>query len=160
MIADNVVEGGWFPTVPRHCERSTTTLGASRTACLNRWTVGANHVEGEQALNGPDQSVEASLQLAKHAQAYSSQRSKTRSRPGETFPAGFAHQYVSKIADKIAREALVQADRTQIEERMNFTRENYRMMREALFNIIYWTPDSGQPVPDARDVVDAAKTLS
>jgi hypothetical protein len=48
------------------------------------------------------------------------------------FQRGFSHQYVSKIADKVAREALIQADRTQIEERMNFTRENYRMMGEEL----------------------------
>jgi hypothetical protein len=75
------------------------------------------------------------------------------------FNRGFSHQYVSKIADKVAREALIQADRTQIEERMNFTRENYRMMREALFNIIYWIPGNGQPAPDARDVVDAAKNV-
>jgi hypothetical protein len=31
-------------------------------------------------------------------------------------------------------------DRTRIEERMNFTRENYRMMRERLLKIIYWQP--------------------
>jgi hypothetical protein len=43
----------------------------------------------------------------------------------EHFQRGFSHQYVSKIVDKVAREALVVADRTQIEERMNFTRESY-----------------------------------
>jgi hypothetical protein len=75
------------------------------------------------------------------------------------FQRGFSHQYVSKIADKVAREGLIQADRTQIEERMNFTRENYRMMREALFKIIYWTSDNGMPCPDAKDVVDAAKNV-
>ena len=36
-----------------------------------------------------------------------------------------------------AREGLIEADRTRIEERMNFTRDNYRLMREALFKIIY-----------------------
>ena len=46
------------------------------------------------------------------------------------FQRGFSHQYVSKIADKVAREGIIQSDRTQIEERMTFTRENYRMMRE------------------------------
>jgi hypothetical protein len=75
------------------------------------------------------------------------------------FNRGFSHQYVSKIADKVVREGLIQADRTQIEERMNFTRENYRMMREALFKIIYWQLGNGQPCPDARDVVDAAKNV-
>lgn len=75
------------------------------------------------------------------------------------FQRGFSHQYVSKIADKVARDGLIQADRTQIEERMNFTRENYRMMREALFKIIYWTSGNGMPCPDAKDVVDAAKNV-
>jgi hypothetical protein len=35
------------------------------------------------------------------------------------FQRGFSHQYVSKIADKVAREGLIDADRTKIEERMN-----------------------------------------
>ena len=38
------------------------------------------------------------------------------------FRRGFSHQYVSKIADKVAREDLIESDRTKIEERMNFTR--------------------------------------
>jgi hypothetical protein len=46
------------------------------------------------------------------------------------FNRGFSHQHVSKIADKVAREGLMEADRTQIEQGMQFTRENYRMMRE------------------------------
>ena len=54
------------------------------------------------------------------------------------FRRGFSHQYVSKIADKVAREALIVADRRQIEERMDFTRENYRMMREELLKVVYW----------------------
>ena len=59
----------------------------------------------------------------------------------EHFQRGFSHQYVSKIADKVAREGLIECDRTKIEERMNFTRENYRMMRERLLKIIYWKPE-------------------
>ena len=55
----------------------------------------------------------------------------------EHFDRGFSHQYVSKIADKVAREGLIEADRTRIDERLNFTRENYRMMRERLLKIIY-----------------------
>jgi hypothetical protein len=35
------------------------------------------------------------------------------------FNRGFLHQYVLKIAHKVAREGLIEADRTQIEERMN-----------------------------------------
>lgn len=54
------------------------------------------------------------------------------------------------------------ADRTQIEQRMNFTRENCRMMREALLKIVYWnrdTADKGAPRPLARDVAEAAKNV-
>jgi hypothetical protein len=38
------------------------------------------------------------------------------------FDRGFSHQYVSKIADKVSSEGLVEMDRTRIEDRMNFTR--------------------------------------
>jgi len=78
------------------------------------------------------------------------------------FNRGFSHQYVSKIADKVARESLIVADRTQIEERMNFTRENYRMMREELLKIVYWTPENatpGVPKPLAKDRIEAAKNI-
>ena len=47
----------------------------------------------------------------------------------ETFQRRFPHQYVSKVADKVARESIARSDRAEIEARMNFTRENYRMMR-------------------------------
>jgi hypothetical protein len=82
----------------------------------------------------------------------------------EHFQRGFSHQYVSKIADKVAREALMVADRTQIEERMNFTRENYRMMRERLMKIVYWEPDPETPIekqgpPYNEDVIEAAKNI-
>lgn len=78
------------------------------------------------------------------------------------FDRGFSHQYVSKIADKVAREGLVELDRTRIEDRMAFTRDNYRMMREELLKIVYWTPDDGlpgMPKPLARDRIEAAKNV-
>jgi hypothetical protein len=52
------------------------------------------------------------------------------------FNRGFSHQYVSEIADKVAREGLIEADRTEIEARMNFTRENYRLMRQELMKTV------------------------
>ena len=75
------------------------------------------------------------------------------------FQRGFSHQYVSKIADKVAREALIVADRTRIEERTNFTRENYRMMHEELLKIVYWNEDSDFPRPRAQDRIEAAKNV-
>jgi hypothetical protein len=75
------------------------------------------------------------------------------------FDRGFSHQYISKIADKVAREALIVADRTQIEERMNFTRENYRMMREELLKIVYWKDGDAGSRPRAQDRIEAAKSV-
>jgi hypothetical protein len=78
------------------------------------------------------------------------------------FNRGFSHQYVSKIADKVAREGLMEADRTQIERRMQFTRENYRMMRERLLKVVYWTKETGEPgmkAPLPMDITEAAKTV-
>jgi hypothetical protein len=78
------------------------------------------------------------------------------------FNRGFAYNYVAKVADKVAREGLVEIDRTRIEERINFTRENYRMMREELLKIVYWnaeTAPQGVPKPLARDRIEAAKNV-
>jgi hypothetical protein len=83
---------------------------------------------------------------------------KTRSSPSPDL----STHLVSKIADKVARESLIDADRTQIEQRLNFTRENYRMMREELLKIVYWSPDTapeGERKPPARDRIEAAKNV-
>src|SRR5260370_33030029 len=81
------------------------------------------------------------------------------------FDRGFSHQYVSKIADKVSREGLIEMDHTRIEERMNFTRENYRMMRERLLKVIYWTPedllvDGGRPPERPKPVASAIEDAS
>ena len=44
----------------------------------------------------------------------------------------FDQRYIKKLTDKIERQMLIEVDRTTIEERMAFTRENYRMVREEL----------------------------
>jgi hypothetical protein len=75
---------------------------------------------------------------------------------------GFSYQYVARLVEKVARESMVEIDRAQIEERMAFTRENYRMMREQLLKIVYWTPADhieGMPKPLAKDRVEAAKSV-
>ena len=38
---------------------------------------------------------------------------------------------------KVERQALAEADRTKLEERIQFTREDYRMARERLLKILY-----------------------
>ena len=42
----------------------------------------------------------------------------------------FDRTYRKRLCEKVARESRIEVDRAQIEDRMNFTRENYRMMRE------------------------------
>jgi hypothetical protein len=75
------------------------------------------------------------------------------------FRRGFAYNYVAKVADKVAREGLAEVDRTRIEERINFTRENYRMMRTELLKIVYWKLGDDGPKPLARDKIEAAKNV-
>lgn len=75
------------------------------------------------------------------------------------FNRGFSHQYISKISDKVAREGLIDAERTKLEERMQFTRENYRMMGEELLKIVYWKDGDPTPEPLARDKVGGAKNV-
>ena len=52
----------------------------------------------------------------------------------------------------------MEIDRAQIEQRMSFTRENYRMAREKLMEIMYWDKDAhpGERPPQKRDIVEAA----
>lgn len=74
----------------------------------------------------------------------------------------FKRDYLVRLSDKVGGQTLVELDRTQIEQRMAFTRENYRMMREELLKVVYWTVDDheqGMPKPLARDRVEAAKTV-
>lgn len=82
------------------------------------------------------------------------------------FNRGFSYRYVAKLADKVARQALIEADRTKIEERLAFTRENYRIVRERLMEIITWAPDPNSPIPLSKqrppyneDVINAGKTI-
>lgn len=74
----------------------------------------------------------------------------------------FRHEYVSKLAQKVARAGLVDASRTQIEQRLAFSRDSYRLIRERLLKIVYWTPETGQrgvKPPFHAEIIDAAKTI-
>lgn len=80
------------------------------------------------------------------------------------FKRGFSFRYVAKLADKVARQSLIEADHTKIAERLNFTRENYRLVRERLMKIVYWEPDPEIPIEKQRapyneDVIEAATKL-
>jgi hypothetical protein len=75
------------------------------------------------------------------------------------FNRGFSYRYIAKLADKIARQALVEADRTQIEERLAFTRENYRIVRDRLMKIVCWQEGDPGRRPWASEVTEAGKAI-
>src|ERR1700686_2172330 len=77
----------------------------------------------------------------------------------ETFGRGFDYEYVRRLIGKVRNEIVVEIDRTQIEDRMAFTRENYRLMRDELLKIVYWKDGDPIPKPLARDKVEAAKNV-
>ncbi len=75
------------------------------------------------------------------------------------FNRGFSYRYIAKLADKIARQALIEADRTKIEERLAFTRENYRIVRDRLMKIVCWQPEDGGKKPWHSEVTEAGKAI-
>jgi hypothetical protein len=77
----------------------------------------------------------------------------------KTFGRGFDYEYVRRLIGKVRNEIVVEIDRTQIEARMAFTRENYRLMRDELLKIVYWKDGDPIPKPLARDKVEAAKNV-
>jgi hypothetical protein len=74
----------------------------------------------------------------------------------------FHFSYLRKLVGKVRNEIVHDVDRATIEPRLAELRENYRLMREELLKIVYWTPQSatdGVPKPLARDRVEAAKSV-
>jgi hypothetical protein len=69
----------------------------------------------------------------------------------------FDPRYIKRLRDKVSRQLIVESDRLLIEQRMRFTRENYRISREALLNIINPPEGERKAAPQAR--VEAAKAL-
>jgi hypothetical protein len=64
----------------------------------------------------------------------------------------FDPRYIRRLRTKVERQIIVESDRMQIEQRINITRENYRISRDALLEIIH------SRVP-SKDRVEAAKAL-
>lgn len=75
----------------------------------------------------------------------------------------FHHTYLRKLVGKVRNQITHEIDRAQIEPRLAELRENYRVMRDELLKIVYWTPSlndmPGIPKPLARDRVEAAKSV-
>jgi hypothetical protein len=69
----------------------------------------------------------------------------------------FDPRYIKKLRDKVSRQLIIESDRESLEARMNKTRENYRISREALLKII--NPGENDRIAPARDRVEAAKAL-
>lgn len=75
------------------------------------------------------------------------------------FSRTFSRKYIAKLAMKVERQALQEADRTKLEERLQFTRENYRIARERLMRIVWWKEEYGGRPPSNRDVNEACKNM-
>jgi len=74
----------------------------------------------------------------------------------------FHFSYLRKLVGKVRNEIVHDVDRATIAPRLAELRENYRVMREELLKIVYWTPENatgGVPKPLARDRVEAAKSV-
>jgi len=70
--------------------------------------------------------------------------------------------YLRRLVGKVRNEIVHDVDRATIEPRLAELRENYRVMREELLKIVYWTPENATPdSPKAlvRDRVEAAKSV-
>jgi hypothetical protein len=70
-------------------------------------------------------------------------------------------RYIKRLASKVDRALMVESDRAKIEERLTDIRENYRMVRQRLHDIICWNSDEhpGERKPANKDVIEAAKNI-
>ena len=64
----------------------------------------------------------------------------------------FDPRYIKRLRDKVTHQLIVESDRMQIEDRMRVTRENHRISRDALLEIV-------QSRAPSKDRVEAAKAL-
>jgi hypothetical protein len=92
---------------------------------------------------------------------------KIQERLSKKFNRPFAYDYVMRMVHKVGKETMMEADRTKIANRLNQTREQFRIMRDRLMQIIYWEPDPilhqmgiRQKPPAEEDVIAAVKTIA
>lgn len=50
-------------------------------------------------------------------------------------------KYLAKLMCKIRRQAIIQSDRKQMNERLSEVRERFRMLTDDLFRVVYWRPE-------------------
>jgi hypothetical protein len=73
-------------------------------------------------------------------------------------------KYTSKLMQKIRRQAIIQSDRKQMNERLAEIRERFRVLTDDLFRTIYWNPDFlkqyGLSYPSYKERLAAMKLLA
>jgi len=73
-------------------------------------------------------------------------------------------KYLNRLMHKIRRQAVVQSDRKQINERLAEVRERYRVLMDDLCRTIYWRPeflhDYGLQYPSFNERLAAMKLLA
>lgn len=72
----------------------------------------------------------------------------------------FDPRYINRLSEKVMKQVHLEADHKAIEQRLSETRETFRLCREKLLRILYWTKDDESfTKPDADAVVNAVKAL-
>jgi len=73
-------------------------------------------------------------------------------------------KYASKLMHKIRRQAVIQSDRKQMNERLAEIRERFRVLTDDLFRTIYWKPEFikqyGISCPSYKERLAAMKLLA
>jgi len=73
-------------------------------------------------------------------------------------------KYTSKLMRKIRRQAIIQSDQKQMNERLAEIRERFRVLTDDLFRTIYWKPDFleqyGLSYPSFKQRLAAMKLLA
>lgn len=73
-------------------------------------------------------------------------------------------KYVSRLMQKIRKQAVIQSDRKQMNERLAEVRERFRLLTEYLYRIVYWKweylKDYGVEMPKYKDKLAAMKLLA
>lgn len=88
--------------------------------------------------------------------------SRLQERLKDKFQRDFHRDYLGRLLHKVSREAVIEVDRAKLEDRLAFTRENYRIVRDKLLEIMLWDKDAhpGERPPQKRDIVEAAKSIA
>jgi hypothetical protein len=77
------------------------------------------------------------------------------------FNHSFDYAYISRLSKKVIGEARREFETAKIGPRLASLRETYRIARERLLQVLYWTPTNtyGMSKPMSRDIVEATKNL-